>query len=1120
MSPLRKDDIHLTNDPLWFKDAIIYELHVRAFQDSDGNGIGDFQGLKQRLDYIQDLGVNTLWLLPFYPSPLRDDGYDIAYYNAVNPSYGKLSDFKACLREAHKRGLRVITELVLNHTSDQHPWFQRARKAKPGGKWRDFYVWSDDPEKYKETRIIFQDYESSNWTWDPVAGAYYWHRFFSHQPDLNFESPHVKNAVLQILKFWLDMGVDGLRLDAVPYLFEREGTNCENLPETHEYLKELRSYIDERYKNTMLLAEANQWPEDAVSYFGEGDECHMAFHFPVMPRLFMSVQMENRFPIIDILEQTPDIPENCQWAVFLRNHDELTLEMVTDEERDYMNRTYAHDPRARINLGIRHRLAPLMKNNRRKIELMNGLLFSLPGTPVIYYGDEIGMGDNIYLGDRNSVRTPMQWSSDRNAGFSRSNPQQLYLPVVIDPEYHYEAINVEAQRENPNSLFWWMKKLIAIRNRYQSFGRGQTEFLHPDNNKVLVFIRRYQDEEILVVANLSRYLQYVELDLADYKGRVPEEVSSRQDFPPIGELPYFLTLGPYAFYWFLLKPKAEEGGMGDGYASPEALPEIAVREKWEGVFTARYRKQMEKNLIPFIRSRRWFGGKARRIKSVDITDTAKIPHEETTFVLFVTVEFTEGDPQTYLIPLSYAKGQWAEDLRNYHLSSVLLNLRIKKTDEVNVIYDAFLDQGFCVTLLDMMSKRRKVKSQHGTLQFHSNRMLRRLAPKDVSEMEASVSRAEQSNTSIVYEDNFIFKLYRKLEAGVNPDYEISEYLTEKEFANTPPVAGALLYHPKSKKQEDVTLGLLQGFVTNEGDAWHYTLDSLGRFLEQIQSMEEEAPKSAFSITSMLNLVEEDPSYAYEKIGPYLESAYLLGQRTAEMHKTLASNHSQKDFAPQDFTQLYQRSLYQSQRTLTTQIFQTLRRQQKRLPEGMREEAKAILSYKEPILKKFRSLLKRKIKATRIRTHGDYHLGQVLYTGKDFVIIDFEGEPARPLGERRLKRSPLRDVAGMLRSFHYAAYSALFEREANGMLSPEEYKKMEAWIRFWHEWVSVIYFAGYKQTAEGQAFLPKDREELRTLLECYLLEKSVYELGYEMNNRPEWLKIPFQGILQLVQDEQE
>lgn len=596
-------------DALWYKDAIIYEVHVRAFFDSDGNGIGDFRGLTEKLDYLQDLGITAIWLLPFYPSPLKDDGYDIADYTDVHPIYGTLQDVRVFVREAHRRGLRVITELVCNHTSDQHPWFQRAREARPGSAVRNFYVWSDTTEKYKDARIIFKDFEHSNWSWDHVAEAYYWHRFYAHQPDLNFDNPQVRKAIFRVMDFWLRMGIDGLRLDAIPYLYEREGTNCENLPETHVFLKELRRYVDERYENRMFLAEANQWPEDAVAYFGNGDECHMSFHFPLMPRLFMSVYMEDRFPIIDILRQTPEIDASCQWAVFLRNHDELTLEMVTDEERDYMYRVYARDRQARINLGIRRRLAPLLGNHRRKIELMNGLLFSLPGTPVIYYGDEIGMGDNIYLGDRNGVRTPMQWSADRNAGFSRANPQQLYLPINIDPEYHYETVNVEAQRNNPHSLLWWMKRLIALRRRYKAFGRGTIDFLHPENRKVLSFIRRYEDEIILVVANLSRFVQCVELDLAEFLGLMPVEMFGRVDFPPIGELPYFITLGPHSFYWFSLEPQRVPGISTGGTSGDYIIPTLTVQGSWDRIVHSNGHQMLIKLLPQYLQARRWFRSK-------------------------------------------------------------------------------------------------------------------------------------------------------------------------------------------------------------------------------------------------------------------------------------------------------------------------------------------------------------------------------------------------------------------------------------------------------------------------------------------------------------------------------
>src|SRR5580704_16128112 len=563
---------------VWFKEALIYQLHIKTFCDANNDGIGDFQGLLSKLDYLKNLGVSTIWLLPFYPSPLKDDGYDIADCYSVNPSYGTLDDFRQFLDAAHNAGLRVITELVLNHTSDQHIWFQRSRRAVPGDPWRDYYVWSDDPQKYSEARIIFKDTESSNWTFDPVAGSYFWHRFYSHQPDLNYDNPEVRAAMFDAVDFWLDMGVDGLRLDAVPYLYEREGTSCENLPETHAFLKKLRAHVDGKYEDRMLLGEANQWPEDAVAYFGQGtgDECHMAYHFPLMPRLFMSLRMEDRQPVVDILEQTPPIPETSQWALFLRNHDELTLEMVTDEERDYMYRMYTQVHRARLNLGIRRRLAPLMNNDRKKIELLNALLFSLPGTPVLYYGDEIGLGENIYLGDRNGVRTPMQWSSDKNAGFSRANPQSLYLPVILDAAYHYEACNVEVQLGNPHSLLWWMRRLLALRKRWRALGEGKCEFLQTENRKVLSYILRYEKETLLVVANLSRFPQPVELDLSAFRGTAPMELFGRSEFPVINERPYFLSLGPHSFYWFSLEAKFARAQIESSSNGQARLPALEL----------------------------------------------------------------------------------------------------------------------------------------------------------------------------------------------------------------------------------------------------------------------------------------------------------------------------------------------------------------------------------------------------------------------------------------------------------------------------------------------------------------------------------------------------------------
>ncbi len=1109
-----EESLILEGDPFWYKDAIIYEVHVRAFADSDDDGIGDFRGLTSKLDYLQDLGVTALWLLPFYPSPLKDDGYDIADYTDVHPSYGTLRDFHTFLQEAHRRGIRVITELVLNHTSDRHPWFQRARRARPGSRWRDFYVWSDTPQKYTEARIIFKDFEPSNWAWDPVAKAYYWHRFYAHQPDLNFDHPPVQRAMLQVMDFWFGMGVDGLRLDAVPYLYEREGTNCENLPETHAFLKELRLHIDQKFRDRMLLAEANQWPEDATAYFGDGDECHMAFHFPLMPRMFMATRMENRFPVIDILQQTPAIPESCQWALFLRNHDELTLEMVTDEERDYMYRVYASDPQTRVNLGIRRRLAPLLGNDRRLIELMNGLRFSLPGTPVIYYGGEIGMGDNIYLGDRNAVRTPMQWSADRNAGFSRANPQKLFLPVIIDPEYHYEAVNVEAQQNNLQSLLWWMKRLISHRKHYQVFGRGSLEFLYPENRKVLAYVRRYKDECILVVANLSRFAQCVELDLAAFQGRVPVELFGGTRFPPIGELPYLLTLGSYAFFWFTLDIQYGEATVTT--APREApLPSLTLRGSWETILRGKTKARLEAVLPGYLRTRRWFGGKARSVQSTQILEAIPMPTESPlAYIILAQVEYTDGEPEIYVLPLAFGPEDQVAQGQDKQQVVARLRLQGKGEEQEGVLYEVLGEKGFSRLLLEAVARHRQFKGEFGRMVASHSHAFRALLGSDGANLEPAVLKAEQSNSSIVYGNRFILKLFRRLEAGLNPDLEIGRFLTEqREFTHVPTVAGALEY--RRGREEPRTLAILNGFVPNEGDAWSYTLDALGHYFERVLARPAEVLAAPLPCTPLLAQIEQDlPPPVSDFVATYLEDAYLLGQRTAECHVALASEPDDPNFAPEPFTDFYRRSLYHAMLSLADEAFQLLRRRLLDLPEAIQEDARRALELEPEARRRFRSIRDRKITAMRIRCHGDYHLGQVLHTGKDFVIIDFEGEPARPLSERRIKRSPLRDVAGMLRSFHYASYAALLGHVAG--VRQEDLASSEPLVRFWYLWVSVAFLKAYLAVARPANLLPQGLEELQVLLDAHLLEKAVYELFYELNNRPEWVGIPLRGILQLLE----
>jgi maltose alpha-D-glucosyltransferase/alpha-amylase len=1081
-------------DPLWYKDAIIYELHVKTFHDSDGDGIGDFRGLIEKIDFLQELGVTAIWLLPFYPSPLRDDGYDIADYFDVNPNYGTLEDFRAFLDAAHQRGLRVITELVINHTSDQNPWFQKSRRAPPGSPERELYVWSDTPEKYMDARIIFKDFETSNWAWDPVAKTYYWHRFYSHQPDLNFDNPAVHDAVEKVCDFWLDMGVDGLRLDAIPYLYEREGTICENLPETHVYLKKLRAHIDAKFPGRMLLAEANQWPEDAAAYFGKGDESHMNFHFPLMPRMFMALQMEDRFPIIDILEQTPAIPDNCQWAMFLRNHDELTLEMVTDEERDYMYRVYASDPHARINLGIRRRLAPLLANSRRKIELLNTLLFSMPGTPIIYYGDEIGMGDNFYLGDRNGCRTPMQWSPDRNAGFSKANPQQLYLPVTIDPEYHYEAINVENQQKNLSSLLWWMRRVIAMRKNFKAFSRGSLEFLYPDNAKVLAFLRHHENETIVVVVNLSRFAQSVELDLSRFAGCVPIEVFSRNPFHSIRKSPYVITLGPHVHYWFMLQPQTDTRRS----ARKRVVPTVNGSANLRTLLNDGQRAQFEREILPeYIKTCRWFGAKARTLRHMRVLEQPAISSEpDAAQFWFVEVSYLDGPTETYSLPVKIASGDAARAVSQATPQAIIA--RFAGSDET-VLYDAVWDAKFRSQLFETIAQGQRMKGESGELVGIPGQAL----PENSSTTATTsqVLSGEQSNSSMLFENKFFLKLYRKLEDGVNPDVEVTRFLTDRaNFANVPAFGGAIEY--RRKKSEPTVVCLLQNAVVSERDAWTLTLDSVGRYYERVLGRK----------ADLQNQIAPPGALLEELIGGiYPDKAKLLGQRTGQLHVALASSQDDRIFAPEPFNAMAQRSAYQSMRALLRRTCALLGKKLPDLPEAFREEAKEVLGAEKEILEREKRILDRKANAAKIRIHGDYHLGQVLYTGKDFVILDFEGEPARALSERKLKRSSLRDVAGMMRSFQYAAYSALWQPA----MRTEDVPFLERWADLWYREMSSVFLQSYLKTTADAIFVPQNPDDLQVLLEAYLLDKAVYEIGYELNNRPDWVVIPIRGIKHIL-----
>jgi len=1109
---MRHEDSILEDNPSWYRDAIIYQVHIKAFADSDADGIGDFRGLIGKLDYLQQLGVTAIWLLPFYPSPQRDDGYDIADYYDVNPSYNTLREFKQLLRVAHSRGIRIITELVLNHTSDQHPWFQRARTAKPGSAHRNFYVWSETPEKYREARIIFQDFETSNWTWDPVAKSYFWHRFYSHQPDLNFDNPRVQAEMLRVIDFWMRMGVDGVRLDAVPYLFEREGTNCENLPETHDFLKKLRAHLDSSFKNRMLLSEANQWPEDAAAYFGDGNESNMAFHFPLMPRMFMAIEMEDRFPIVDILDQTPAIPEGCQWAIFLRNHDELTLEMVTDEERDYMYRVYASDPRARINLGIRRRLAPLMGNNRRKIELMNMLLFSLPGTPIIYYGDEIGMGDNFYLGDRNGVRTPMQWNPDRNAGFSKASPHKLFLPAIIEAEYHYESVNVENQERNSSSLLWWMRRTIAMRKRFRAFGCGTLEVLPSDNPKVLTFIRSFEDEKILVVINLSRFAQTVTVDLSRYAGMVPEEVFSRNRFPIIQESRYHFTMGTYDYFWFVLL-NTEAGG-----EVREEGMKLKLREgaPWWNVLKGKTGERLCNSVMPYyLQCVFWFCGKGRTIRQISVIDSCQLKQDDQLFLLaFIKVTYTAADPEIYLIPMTWLSNEQVQVMSERHPLATITALALGEVE--GVLCDAVYFEEFRTLLFELMSDRAKVNGTNSSqLVGLRGSGITKSSPPRADLFPSRVATVEQNNTSILYGDRLLFKIYRKLEEGTNPEPEILRYLGgKKRFRNVPAYAGGIEYRVDNGKVYDI--GVLQTYVSCHGDAWRNTQTSLAQFIEHLLSHKQDLPKLPTCLPSLLEVVDNGIPDEFRDLvrGLHLEMALLLGKRTAEMHMALASSSAESDWSMEEFSTLYQRSIFQSMRGLVKKNFQTLAASLHRLPDDVQRRATQVLSAEKDVIACLQKITGKRLSAMKCRIHGDFHLGQALFTGKDFVFIDFEGEPVYTLTERRLKRSPLRDVAGMLHSFHYAAMTTLVHHGAN---HPDDIPLLEPWLEAWYVYVSGSYLKAYLQAMKGSPLVPEDRQELTIMLRCFLIQKMVHELGTGLNSRPDSVDLTLRGIEMLMRE---
>jgi maltose alpha-D-glucosyltransferase/alpha-amylase len=1064
----------------WYKDAVIYELRVRSFYDSDGDGIGDLRGLTQKLGYLQDLGVTALWLLPFYPSPLRDDGYDISDYTAVHPEYGTIADFQRFLDEAHRRGLRVITELVLNHTSDQHPWFQRARRAPPDSLERSYYVWSDTPDRFNEARIIFPDYEPSNWSWDPVARAYYWHRFYAHQPDLNYENPAVADAMFEALDFWLRMGVDGLRLDAVPYLFEREGTTCENLPETHAFLRRMRAHIDARFQDRMLLAEANQWPEEAASYFGKGDECHMVFNFPVMPRIFVSIHLEDRFPLADILAQTPELADGCQWALFLRNHDELTLEMVTDAERDVMVHAYAAEPVMRVNLGIRRRLAPLAGNDRRRIELMNALLFSLPGTPVLYYGDEIGMGDNVYLGDRNGVRTPMQWSADKNAGFSRANPQKLVLPVIIDPDYHYEAVNVDTQQRTPGSLLWWTKRLVALRKRHAAFGRGSLELLRPDNPRILAFVRRCEGEVLLVVANLSRFVQFVELDLSAWKGSVPIELFGGSALPTVGDARLPLTLAGHGFYWFSLSPQPREDARAAAYEPP-----ILDLGPWPAALAAEPDAVAEL-LAGWASAQAWF---KRRDLSLDAARLADVVPASAAFdgamgahLVVLQLAFSDGSTDRYLVAPAVADRARACEIVARSPHAVVATLPDHAASEPGsamttpiagasggVLLDALADPWCARQILEAAFERLRIEGREGAL-------VADVRPKAM----------------LLAGERVLIDVRRGLEEGSSYGLELERLLASRgASAPVTPLVGAVEY-VAARAKEPVPLAVARAFVHVEIDGAAHARAEVHRLLEQVLARGRDEPRPPRAGWAALRLLTGDvPELVRDVMGTFLDTARLLGRRTAELHLALTQPNGRPDLAPEPTSMHDQRAVYQSMRTLAGRCLRELARAEPQLAPGARALARRILTVEDAILARFGALLRQRISAPRTRHVGGLDLRAVLLTGNDLIFADLEGDGTRSTGERRRKSSPLRDVAGLIRSLHEATFSVLLDASR---VRAEDVEAARPWAWAFWEGATAALLDAYVVDAEAAHLLPSDPAEIAVLLDAFLLESALATVG--------------------------
>lgn len=1082
MAERNKRDTLATQDFLhdvsWYKDAIIYQAHVKSFFDANNDGVGDFVGLMEKLDYIVELGVNAIWLLPFYPSPMRDDGYDIAEYRSVHPAYGTLSDVKRFIAEAHKRGLRIITELVINHTSDQHAWFQKARRAKKGSKARNFYVWSDTNQKYAGTRIIFSDTESSNWTWDPIAGQYFWHRFYSNQPDLNFDNPEVLKEVLSIMRFWFDIGVDGLRLDAIPYLVEREGTSNENLPETHEVLKKIRAELDANYPDRLLLAEANLWPEDIQQYFGKGDECHMAFHFPLMPRMYMAIAQEDRFPIIDILRQMPDIPANCQWAIFLRNHDELTLEMVTDQERDYLWNHYAADQRARINLGIRRRLAPLVERDRRRIELLNSLLLSMPGTPTLYYGDEIGMGDNIFLGDRHGVRTPMQWSDDRNGGFSRADPASLIAPAIMDPLYGFQSVNVEAQARDTHSLLNWTRRILAIRKQQKAFGRGNLKMLTPANRRILSYLREYTSPEglseiILCVANVSRAAQAAELDLSAYAGKIPVELIGGTSFPLISKLNYQLTLPPYGFYWFLL---VDEAQMPSWYIAPvEPMPELTTIIIKQGlqelIEVESVRAHIETESLPaYLPKCAWFAFSCSPITAVELRQVISFGDPADLQVLTEVAVQRDNAEEIYFLPL----GVVADHLAGTPAQQLAL-ARLRQKRRVGLLTDAFTLPDFSRKVMGYLRESAVLPFGDGELHFTPRPILSTF---DASlDEDINLAPTVSINGSVIIGEKMRLKPLRKVVGGIHPEVEIGTYLVEHQFPNVAPVYGEV--KQVNTGGENFTLMILQDFISNQGDAWQWVQNTLQRALRD-----------------QLSAGSSSMDMQYPALQELTGFSQLLGQRLGEMHVILAQPSKNPRFGTVPIDAAQTAEWIDAIAHRFTRAMDILRNQNTR-------DASWLVARAEKIQLLIAQLGANASGGIRARIHGNLNLAQVLVVAGDAYFVNFQDAT---------HQNPLKDVADILCAFNDAAALAIRNAQTTDVSSDSE--DIRRLVIAHTTAASTAFYAAYGEAAKELAQHWPQRGSEAAALALFCLDNRAREI-IKAEHRPEWLEVPLRDLTEMI-----